>query len=321
MQSEWWKTLSRWGVAAVALALVLGACDDGGGNSGPETEVADTADSEEVAETLDLEDLGEVPADVPSELDAVDTVEVADLFEVFTDPVVFHLVRMDSELREIIYMRGGGAIALPQVKLRAETIAREPIPGQEVAFFFPFPGSRATPSTSWTDAAGLTEELALYLTGDTDGATARFLFTPFFIGTEPAPMGQRAVEATGVFVDVVLPVDDEGVVLPLVGDGVSDYPLAVEVRRTDNQPLTIDLALELEIVQSGGTAPVAFVDHEALVRRVPVPREGTESSARVDFPLRSTAAGSDTAVLILRLLQRDSSRGQRMEILPVVDPE
>ncbi|MDX9722332.1 MAG: hypothetical protein RBU37_16430 [Myxococcota bacterium] len=303
-----------------ALCFAFLAC---GEDDPPKTDQSelDTTDQEldvepdiELEEESDIEELEPELELVEDEALEDELEEPEDTFEVYTDPVVFALVQLDTELREVLYMRGGNAIAMPDMRIKAESISRTPIAGQLIGFIYPFPGSHAQPSQSWTNQEGLTDVLELTLVADTFEDTARFLLTPYIIGTEPNPLAEKKVDGLAVDVELHYPQDELGEPIPFIGDGSTHYPVRVSLARADGKDLLSELEVEIELVLSGGTSPIS-VDGENS-KRFPVDVETGE----LNLEFISTREGADTAIFFLRFYQKGARRGQKTITLELLAP-
>jgi len=290
--------------------LTFVACDDGSKKA--DTSVDTVSQDQGEDETSDLE---EVVEDV-LEVEVAPEIE-EDIFEVFTDPVIFALINLDADLREIAYLRGVASITLPSMRLSAEDIKRAPIVGQTVVFTFPYPGSRAEPSQSVTDENGLTTIFTFVLAGDMSGSTAELLLTPYFLGTNPNPLGEKAVEAYAIEVDAEYPTDANGDVIPLVSDGVSTYPVVFHVRRADGKPLQQNLSLEVEFIKNGGVSPFLVEGSAELVHRWPIDTSAPDLSVTL---VSSQVGATSGGLYFLRLFQRDAQHGQQTKEIPLAAP-
>lgn len=305
--------LRRVAVFVCALSMLMAASCDDGDSKKSDTSAADTS-AQDVDDGDTSPDLEEVVEDVVE--DEV-SVEVEDTFEVFVDPVIFALINLDTDLREIAYLRGVASITLPQMQLSAEDIRRDPIVGQTVVFTFPYPGSRAEPSQSVTDAAGLTEVFTFVLAGDMSGDTAELLLTPYFVGTNPNPLAEKAVDAYAIDIDVEYPTDANGDVLPLVSDGTTIYPVTFHVTRADGKPLQQSLSMEIEFIKNGGTSAVMVEGSSEFIHRWPI----DVASPDISVNLVSSQVGATSGGLyFLRLFQKDAQHGQTTKEITLVAP-
>ena len=201
---------------------------------------------------------------------------------------------------------------LPNMLIRAEDNNYEPIVGQTVTFAFPYPSSRSVPRESVTNERGETETLSLVLQGDTSGTTSNFYFTPYFVGNSPSVLAEKAIQAIGVDVDWVRPMDGEEA-LPMIGDPSLTYQTSLQISRPDAAPISPNLEVEVEFIPDGGAYPILLEGSAVTSHRWQInPEDPT-----INLPLVPTSEGPGVAFFFLRFYQRGALHGERMEMLNI----
>lgn len=313
-----------------SLLLCAVACDDGddGGKKTADTSTADTTDTSGEDTLADLVDEDTTEADTAEDLaedlaeDTTDDAEdQADTVDVWTAPAVFSLVYVDSNLREIVHMQGATSIQIPDVRIRTESLARQPIVGQTVSVSGRVPGTRVEPAQSVTDEMGLTPLLALSLGDDMSGASAAHRLTPFIVPNEPDHLRNELVVTTrGVSVTLTTPTDENGDPIPPVADGTSTWTVTLDLERVDTtnaDPLPGDLSVAIELITNQGDPALRFADDTTATKLV-LPVDPNDPSVAID--LISATTTPRQARFFVQLYQRDGLRGQRLELVDVVAP-
>ncbi len=295
-------------VIALSAWMLLACGDD------DDTTTKDTAGVEDLSEEVSDADVTESDAD--DDADDVENPDTTDTNEpdLYDDPIVYSVVKTNSELREIVYMQYANSITLPDMKIRVEDLHREPLVGMTIAYDFSYPGSRAEPKTSITDEDGLTEMTTFSLTGDLNGDTAKLFLTPYLKDGEPNQLSERAIEAYAIQVELEPPTDADGEPLTLIADGTSTYPFAIRIGRTGDALIPAELEVELSLILDAGYSPLLFADTSEMSRRWAVDPNNPD----ILFDMVSPATQEGTLHYRINFFQLGSLRGNRTNVIPVV---